>query len=420
MNNFTYYSPTEFVFGRGVEEGVGAKAAERGFRRALLVYGKGSVVRSGLLDRVKASLDAAGVEYVDLAGVRPNPEVESVRKGIRMVREEGVDLIFPVGGGSAIDCAKAVAFGALYDGDVWDFFCGKAVVERALPIFCVLTIPAAGSEASSSCVISNDELHAKRGTNGDAFRPAVAFMNPEITFTLPPYQTAAGVTDMIAHICERWFSGVGPVPVTDNIASGLIRALIDAAGRVLENPEDYDARADIMWAGMLAHNDIAGCGRSLAPTGRAGGWESHGLEHEMSAFDTSITHGAGLAVIMPAWMRYVWREDPSRFLQFALDVFDIEPIDGSDEAVEDAVTAAIDELQAFFVDMGMPKTMTELGLREEDVDAIVETLRATKGDVFGAFKKITMEDAKAIYLSAFADPALPLFDGTDEADEDDE
>lgn len=417
MNNFTYYSPTEFVFGRGVEEGVGAKAAEHGFKRALLVYGKGSVVRSGLLDRVKASLDAADVGHVDLAGVRPNPEVESVREGIRMVRDEGIDLILPVGGGSAIDCAKAVAFGALYDGDVWDFFCGKAVVKRALPIFCVLTIPAAGSEASSSCVISNDELHAKRGTNGDAFRPAVAFMNPEITFTLPAYQTAAGVTDMIAHICERWFSGVGPVPVTDNIASGLIRALVDAAPRVLENPEDYDARADIMWAGMLAHNDIAGCGRSLAPTGRAGGWESHGLEHEMSAFDTSITHGAGLAVIMPAWMRYVWREDPSRFLQFALDVFDIEPVDESDEAVEDAVTAAIDELQAFFVDMGMPKTMGELGLREEDVDAIVETLRATKGDVFGAFKKLTMQDAKAIYLSAFADPALPSLE---EAEGDDE
>lgn len=416
MNNFTYYSPTEFVFGRGVEEGVGAKAAAHGYKKALLVYGKGSVVRSGLLDRVKASLDAAGVEHVDLAGVRPNPEVESVRAGIAMVRDENVDLILPVGGGSAIDCAKAVAFGALYDGDVWDFFCGKAAVERALPIFCVLTIPAAGSEASSSCVISNDELHAKRGTNGDAFRPAVSFMNPEITFTLPPYQTAAGVTDMIAHICERWFSGVGAVPVTDNIAAGLIRALIDAAPRVLENPEDYDARADIMWAGMLAHNDIAGCGRALAPTGRAGGWESHGLEHEMSAFDTSITHGAGLAVIMPAWMRYVWREDPSRFLQFALDVFDIEPIDGSDEAIEDAVTAAIDELQAFFVDMGMPKTMGELGLCEEDVDAIVETLRATKGDVFGAFKKLTMEDAKAIYLSAFVDPALPALD-EDEAEE---
>ena len=200
------------MFGRGVEEGVGAKAAAHGYKKALLVYGKGSVVRSGLLDRVKASLDAAGVEHVDLAGVRPNPEVESVRAGIGMVRDENVDLILPVGGGSAIDCAKAVAFGALYDGDVWDFFCGKAAVERALPIFCVLTIPAAGSEASSSCVISNDELHAKRGTNGDAFRPAVSFMNPEITFTLPPYQTAAGVTDMVAHICERWFSGVGAFP----------------------------------------------------------------------------------------------------------------------------------------------------------------------------------------------------------------
>lgn len=417
MNDFTYYSPTEFVFGRGVEQDVGAKAASRGFKKALLVYGKDSVVRSGLLDRVKTSLEAAGVSCADLAGVRPNPEVASVREGIRLVREAGVDCIVPVGGGSVIDCAKAVAFGALYDGDVWDFFCGKAVVERALPILCVLTIPAAGSEASSSCVISNDELHAKRGTNGDAFRPAVAFMNPEITFTLPPYQTAAGVTDMIAHICERWFSGVGAVPVTDHIAAGLIRTLIDAAPRVLDDPEDYDARADIMWAGMLAHNDIAGCGRALAPTGRAGGWESHGLEHEMSAFDTSITHGAGLAVIMPAWMRYVWREDPSRFLQFALDVFDIEPIDESAEAVEDAVTAAIDELQAFFVDMGMPKTMGELGLHEQDIDAIVETLRATKGDTFGAFKTLTMDDAKAIYLSAFADPALPSLE---EAGEDGE
>lgn len=413
MNNFTYYSPTEFVFGRGVEEGVGKRAAEKGFKKALIVYGKGSVVRSGLLDRVKASLDAAGVAYVDLAGVRPNPEVETVREGIRMVREEGIDLILPVGGGSVIDCAKAVAFGALHEGDVWDFFCGKAQVTQALPIFCVLTIPAAGSEASSSCVISNDEMHAKRGTNGDAFRPMVAFMNPEITFSLPAYQTAAGVTDMIAHICERWFSGVGAVRVTDNIAAGLIRTLMAAAPCVLENPEDYDARADIMWAGMLAHNDIAGCGRGLNPAGRAGGWESHGLEHELSAFDTSITHGAGLAVVMPAWMRYVWREDPSRFLQFALDVFDIEPIDDTEEAVEDAVTAAIDELQAFFVDMGMPKTMGELGLHVEDLDAVIETLRATKGDVFGAFKPLTMEDARAIYESAFNDPALPSLEEAD-------
>ncbi|MFR4805069.1 MAG: iron-containing alcohol dehydrogenase, partial [Eggerthellaceae bacterium] len=323
-------------------------------QRALIVYGKGSVVRSGLLDRVKASLDAAGVAHAELAGIRPNPEVESVREGIRIVREEGIDLILPIGGGSVIDCAKAVAFGALHDGDVWEFFCGKAQVTQALPIFCVLTIPAAGSEASSSCVISNDEIHAKRGTNGDAFRPMVAFMNPEITFSLPAYQTAAGVTDMIAHICERWFSGVGAVRVTDNIAAGLIRTLMAAAPCVLDNPEDYDARADIMWAGMLAHNDIAGCGRALAPTGRAGGWESHGLEHELSRsirpsrMVQDLPSYACVDALRLARIR-------SRFLQFALDVFDIEPIDDTDEAVEDAVTAAIDELQAFSSTWACPR-----------------------------------------------------------------
>lgn len=421
MNDFIFCSPTEFVFGRGVTDSVGQGVAKKGFKRALLVYGKGSVVRLGTLDRVRRSLEAAGVEFVELGGVRPNPEVTTVREGIAMVRENHVDVILPVGGGSAIDCAKAIGFGALYDGDVWDFFCGKAKVTECLPIACVLTLPAAGSEASSSCVISNDELGMKRGTNGDAFRPCLAFMDPELTFTLPAYQTAAGVTDMIAHICERYFSGVGAVSSTDNIATGLIRSLMEEAPLALEDPENYDARANIMWVGTLAHNDIAGCGRSMSPAARAGGWESHGMEHELSALDTSITHGAGLAVIMPAWMRYVWREDPSRFLSFAREVFGIEPIDDSDEAVEDAVTAAIDELQAFFVTMGMPKTMGELGLHEEDVDTLVEALAATKGDVFGGFKKLTKADTRAIYLSAFVDPTLPSFDDADfEDDEFDE
>lgn len=417
MNDFVYYSPTKFVFGRGAADSVGATVAQAGFKRALVVYGKGSVVRLGTLDRVIASLEAAGVESVQLAGVRPNPEVELVREGIQLAREQQVDLILPVGGGSVIDCAKAIAFGVLYDGDVWDFFCGKASAQRALPIACVLTIPAAGSEASSSCVISNDELHKKCGTNGDCFRPAIAIMDPELTFTLPPYQTAAGVTDMIAHICERYFSGVGAVSVTDNMAAGLIRSLMDEAPRIMENPQDYDARANVMWVGTLAHNDIAGCGRSMSPTGRAGGWESHGMEHEMSALDTSITHGAGLAVIMPAWMRYVWPEDPQRFLQFALDVFGIEPIDETPEAVEDAVTAAIDELQAFFIDLGMPKTMGELGLAETDIDALVEGLAKTKGEVFGGFKKLGREDTRAIYLSAFQEPWASFEDVENSKDE---
>ena len=229
MNDFEFYSPTRFVFGRGVTDAVGQHVAELGYKRALLVYGGGSVVRTGTLARVKKSLVKAGVEFVELSGVRPNPEVASVREGIAVARENDVDLVLPVGGGSTIDCAKAIAFGVFHDGDVWDFFAKKAAIEQALPLMCVLTIPAAGSEGSSSCVISNDSIDAKFGVNSDLIRPKVSFLDPELTFTLPAYQTAAGVTDMIAHICERFFSGAGSSEVTDNIATGLIRALINQA-----------------------------------------------------------------------------------------------------------------------------------------------------------------------------------------------
>ena len=405
MNDFTYYSPTKFVFGRDATDKVGTEAAAAGFGKVLLVYGQGSVVRNGVLDRVKASLDQVEIPYVEAGGVRPNPEVCWVRDAIRVARENDVTGVLAVGGGSVIDASKAVAFGVPYEGDVWDFFAQQRAITEVLPIAVVLTIPAAGSEASGSCVISNDAEGRKVGVSGDAFRPKLAIMDPTLTFTLPPYQTGAGVTDMIAHICERYFSGVGAVPVTDNIAAGLIRALLDVAPTVLEKPDDYDARAAIMWAGMLAHNDIAGCGRGLNPVARAGGWESHALEHELSALDPAITHGAGLAVIMPAWMRYVWREDPQRFLTFAKDVFGIEPVDEDvsprDEAVEDAVTAAIDELQAFFQQLGMPATLVEFGLNPADVDSLIRGLRLNKGEVFGAFKKLDMDDARAIYLSAF-------------------
>lgn len=401
MNDFVFCSPTQFVFGSGVVDQTGAYVAQRNWGRGMLMYGGGSVERLGTLDRVRASLKEAGVDFVEFGGIRPNPEVNQVREAIKAVREQGVDFILPVGGGSVIDAAKAIAYGALYDGDVWDFHCKKAVVTRALPIAAVLTIPAAGSESSSSCVISNDELGLKNGTNGDAFRPAIAIMDPELTFTLPQYQTAAGVTDMIAHICERYFSGEGPAPVTDNICTGLISAIMDAAETVSEEPENYEARAAIMWASTLAHNDLAGCGLGKTPDGRAGGWESHGMEHEMSALNPQITHGAGLAVVMPAWMRYVWRENPARFLSFGLDVFGIEPIDDSYEAVEDAVNVIIDELQHFFISLGMPAKMGDFGLTEADVDRMLETLEINKGSVFGGFKKLTMDDARQIYLSAF-------------------
>ena len=403
MRDFTFYSPTRFVFGNGVVDTTGKQMAACGFSHVLLVYGKGSVVRNGVLDRVQASLARAGIESTPVGGVRPNPEVNWVRDAIGTAREAGVDGVLAVGGGSVIDAAKAVAFGVPYAGDVWEFFEKKLPIEACLPIGVVLTIPAAGSEASSSCVISNDAENRKLGVNGDAFRPTLAVMDPTLTFTLPPYQTAAGVTDMVAHICERYFSGVEAVPVSDNIATGLVRTLVEAAPKALENPEDYDARAQIMWTGMLAHNDITGCGRALVPGGRAGGWESHGLEHELSAHHPEITHGAGLAVMMPAWMRYVWKSDPSRFLSFGRDVFGIVPDEtlAEDQRVDAAVIATIDALQSFFQSIGMPATLCDFGLSPDDIDAFIGTLRKNKGERFGAFQPIDMQDARAIYESAF-------------------
>lgn len=410
MNDFAFSCPTRFVFGRGVCDRTGEELGASGFSRVLVVYGQGSVVRTGTLDRVIASLDAAGIAHEELSGVRPNPEVGLVREGVELARSFKADLVLGVGGGSVIDTAKAVAIGVPYEGDVWDLFVGaaKPVAEGKLPVACVLTIPAAGSESSASAVITNDELQLKRGLSSELHRPVLAIMDPELTLTLPPYQTAAGITDMIAHIMERFFSSVGPVPVTDNIACGIIRSLIEEAPRVLSDPNDYDARANVMWAGTLAHNDIAGLGRNASPTGRAGGWESHALEHELSAHDARITHGAGLAVIFPAWMRYVWRENPERFLAFGRGVFGIEPVDPEqdgvdvtrEEAIEDAVTATIDALQDFFTSMGMPRTLTELGVSADQIPSFLPTLEKNKGSVFGDLKRLTLDDARAIYESA--------------------
>ena len=412
MNDFNFYSPTRFVFGRGTCDRTGETLAAQGWKRVLVVYGQGSVVRTGTLERVLSSLDAVGVAHTELGGVRPNPEVTLVREGIAAARSESVDAVVAVGGGSVIDTAKAIALGVLYEGDVWDFFCKRATAARALPVAAVLTIPASGSEASDSCVISNDELGMKCGVNTDLNRPAVAIMDPELTFTLPAYQTAAGITDMISHVMERFFSGQPSVPVTDHIACGLIRAAMEAAPRVIEDPRDYDARANLMWVGTLAHNGLAGCGLNV-PGARDGDWTCHGMEHELSALDTSITHGAGLAVVFPAWMRYVWGEHPERFLTFAEEVFGIEPVDPEvddlssideditpERAVADAVEAAIDELQDFFVSLGMPRTLGELGITEGDIDRLLEGLKVTRGERFGTFATLTLEDARAIYTSS--------------------
>lgn len=412
MNNFNFCSPTAFVFGSKVTDTVGDELARRGYSCALIVYGKGSVVRTGTLDRVKASLDAAGVKHVELGGVRPNPEIGLVREGAELARAEHVDVVLAVGGGSAMDCAKGIAIGALYEGDPWDFWRKRATVERCLPVATVVTIPASGSEGSNSCVISNDAEGLKCGCNSELIRPVVSFLDPELTFTLPPYQTAAGVTDMIAHIMERFFSGEPAVGVTDNIACGLIRAAIETANTVMEDPTNYDARAELMWIGTLAHNGIAGCGLGI-PGKRDGDWSCHGLEHELSALNTSITHGAGLAVVFPAWMRYVWKNHPERFLTFGREIFGIEPVDPElddfsdideeitpERAEHDAVEATIDALRDFFVSMGMPEDLGELGVTEGDIDRLIDGLRINRGEAFGTFQTLTLDDARAIYASA--------------------
>ncbi|MCI8468089.1 MAG: iron-containing alcohol dehydrogenase [Eggerthellaceae bacterium] len=389
MENFDFVSPTEFVFGREAEEQVGRKLAERGARRVLVHFGGESARRSGLLDRVCASLDAAGIEHLELGGVRPNPEIALIRQAVALCKEAGVDWILAVGGGSVVDSAKAVANGACIDEDVWELFETKRPNPDVLPIAVVLTIPAAGSEASPNTVISNDELGRKTGYGSDAQRPKLAFMNPELTFTLPPFQTAAGITDMFCHLLERFFDDYGAVPVTDNLNLSLMRTVRAEAPRVLAEPDNYDARANIMWAGMLCHQGLAGVGRHED-------WATHALEHELSALDPSITHGAGLAVMFPAWMTYVRDANLGRFAQYGREVFGLAPTGDADADALSAIAAT----RAFFASLGMPTTLAELGVGEDDIEKMMPTLRANKGDVFGSMKKLTLDDARAIYRLA--------------------
>ncbi len=389
MENFEFVSPTHFVFGKAAEEQVGERLAERGAQKVLLHYGGRSAIASGLIDRIRTSLQQAGVEYVELGGVRPNPEISLVREGVAICKEQNVDWVLAVGGGSVIDSAKAIAVGAHYDGDVWDFFETQQPTDDVLPIAVVLTIPAAGSEASKNTVISNDALQRKTGYANNAQRPKLAFMNPELTFTLPPKQTAAGIVDMYCHLLERFFDDVGAVPVTDNLNLSLMRTVRAEAPRVMAEPDNYDARANIMWAGMLCHQGLAGVGRNED-------WATHGLEHEISAFNPNITHGEGLAVLFPAWMTYVYQENPERFAYYGREVFGLAPTGD----VEADARAAIHETQAFFFALRMPLALDDLGVFDKDIESLIPTLKANKGEPFGNFKKLTMDDARAIYRLA--------------------
>ncbi len=387
MNNFTFYSPTFFSFGRDTENEAGGLVRRFGGSRVLIHFGGGSVVRSGLLDRVKKSLEKEKISYVELGGAMPNPRSGLVYEGIELCKKEGIDFILAVGGGSTIDSAKAIAAGAVYDGDFWDFYSGKPITE-ALPIGTVLTIAAAGSEGSPNTVITHEDGMFKRGAAGDAVRPKFSILNPALTETLPPYQTACGITDIMAHLYERYLTNTKEVEVTDRLIEALMLTMIHEGPRVIENPNNYEARANIMWAGMMAHNNSCGVGRTQD-------WSSHQLEHELSAL-YDCAHGAGLAVSMPAVFTYTLNHDVMRFAKVAVRVWGCQM---DFEHPEVTAKAGIEALRSFLISIGMPKNFAELGAKEEDIPYLADMITSGNGrkGTFKGFTELTKEDCINIY-----------------------
>lgn len=385
MDNFSYCTPTRYIFGRDTEKETGRLTAETGCRRVMIVSGGSSARKSGLLDRVTASLDEAGISYVELTGIKPNPTDDRVYEGIDLARREGVDGLLAVGGGSVIDTAKAIAGGVPYDGDFWDFWAGKAIMKEALPVGVVLTIPAAGSEGSGNSVITKlDGMHKISLRTDFALRPKFAVLNPELTFTLPPEQTAAGVADMMAHILERYFSPTEEVETTDRISEGLLMAIMEEAPKVMAAPDDYQARANIMWAGTMAHNGVCGCGRRED-------WTSHGLEHVLSAV-YGVTHGAGLAVVFPAWMTFMASHRPEKVAQLGRRIFGVTAAGDKEAALK-----TVDSLRAFFKSIGLPLTLGELGIENPDFAMLTRKFHEDKGIPFGPYFPLHPVDTEAVY-----------------------
>lgn len=385
MENFTYCTPTRYAFGKGAEDNAASLIKELGGSKVLVIYGQGSAVRSGLIGKVADGLTKAGLQFASLSGVKPNPEDDLVYEGIDLCRQEKADFILAVGGGSVIDTAKAIAAGALYDGDFWDFYCGKATPQRALPIGVILTIPAAGSEGSGNSVITKKEGAVKISIRTDyVLRPKFALLNPELTFSLPPRQTAAGIADMMAHIMERYFSPTEEVEVTDRLAEGLLMAIMEEAPKVMANPTDYQARANIMWSGTLAHNGICGCGRKED-------WASHAIEHEISAL-YGVTHGAGLAVVFPAWMTYMAEHKPEKIAQLGRRIFGVSAEGGKEAALE-----TVAHLRKFFASIGLPLTFAQLGIDKPDIASLVERLHLHKGAAIGGYVVLDSKATAEIY-----------------------
>lgn len=392
MKDFNYYAPTEVVFGEKSEEQVARLVKKYGGTKVLVHYGGQSAIRSGLLVKIIGLLQEAGIDFVKLGGVVPNPRLSLAQKGIELCRKEGVDFILAVGGGSVIDSSKCIAYGVPYEGNVWDFYQGKAKATAMLPLAAVLTIPAAGSEMSESSVITNEDGDVKLGYSNNLSRPKFAIMNPCRTFTLPPYQTAAGVTDMMMHTMERYFTKDDDMDLTTDLAEALLRSMKNAVFAVLKNPEDYRYRAQIMWGGSLMHNGLTGCGVS-------DDWATHQLEHELSGmFD--VTHGAGLAAVWPSWARYVMHENVSRFVRFAVNVMNV-PNDFTDP--EGTALKGIEAMERFYHAIGMPINIKELIGRDITDAEIKEMTRKCSRDnkaTCGCLKVLKAKDMEAIYQMA--------------------
>lgn len=392
MYNFNYYTPTKVVFGKNTEDQCGELVKEQGCKKVLIHYGSGSVRRSGLLDKVKASLDDAEVDYIELGGAVPNPRLSLVYEGIELAKKEGVDFILAVGGGSAIDSAKAIGYGVANEGDVWDFYDRKRQATGCLPIGVVLTIAATGSEMSNSSVITKEEGWVKRGYSSDYGRPRFAIMNPELTMTLPDYQTACGCTDILMHTMERYFTNGGNMEITDSIAEGLMRTVIENARILVRDPKNYDARAEVMWAGSLSHNGLTGCGTVVG-----GDFASHALEHEIGGI-YDVAHGAGLAAIWGSWARYVYKDCLPRFEKFAMNVMQVDP----EGTADDVALRGIEAMEDFYREIKMPTSIHELGIDPGDDELKLMAHKCSIGckGSKGSAKVLHEEDMYEIYKAA--------------------
>lgn len=386
MNSFVYYSPTRFIFGKGKVTETGKQAAAIGAKKAMVVYGSSHADRSGLLNKVVDSLKAEGIEVIPFGGVRPNPVDGPVYKGVEICKKENVDFVLALGGGSVIDTAKGIAMGAVNDGEIWDFYARTRMPQKALPVGVVLTIPAAGSEGSGNTVITQESTLLKRSATGECLRPKFSILDPELTYSLPLYQTACGIVDMMAHIFERYFTNTSAVDLTDEMCESVLRSIIKAGNAIRENINDADARDTLLWAGTVAHVNILGLGREED-------WSVHALEHEMSAL-YDIAHGAGLAITYPHWMRYQLQFKKDRFVKLALNVFGATPKSSADETALEG----IQKLSDFWTSLGMPRTLSEIpGFKESDIPTMAKKAKRSRPGELGNFNPLNDTQVEEVY-----------------------